>query len=488
MATKTVNAPKVENEDLRELGNLEYTKHCMTVYGMQTIVNRVIPDYRDGLIPVQRRILWSMHQLDNGTLRKSARIVGDVIGKFHPHGDVSCYDAIATIVQSPADLIEGAGNWGSFDNPEGVAAQRYTECRLTKLARMIYFEEYMVRSNDLIANYDASDKEPVVLNCNLPMALVLGKLGGIAVGVTCNIPSFTLASVIKLTLMALKGKTITPKICRNTLEFQFAWGGVLVDKHLSDGSLDSVMKDGTGSLSFRPDYRVDEKNGTLTLESMPPNANFESCILKTRNAGYKVSDLSSMETGMEVVVDLRKTRGTKHTKDDIRSVVGYWTGRTLPIRVAITDRQLTEEAIGEGSHALATTFEPNVGIADFITRWAAYRLDLEKKLASIEAGDLTKEKSNLNLIILARKNFEVVKAALDQSDPIAYLAKKLKIEIADAKYIMGRTLMQLSKADIAKFKNRISDINEALSVCKDRIKNPTGYVVKTVTAIGDFVK
>ncbi len=168
-------------------------------YAMSVIVARALPDARDGLKPVHRRILYSMHENGyewNKPYRKSARVVGDVIGKYHPHGDQAVYDALVRMAQEFSmrlPLIDGQGNFGSVDG-DPPAAMRYTEVRLKKVAEALV-DDLDKDTVDFIDNYDSSEREPVVLPARFPNLLVNGA-GGIAVGMATNIPPHNLGEVI----------------------------------------------------------------------------------------------------------------------------------------------------------------------------------------------------------------------------------------------------------------------------------------------------
>lgn len=479
-----------------ELTNgLEYTRHCMKTYGEQTIENRAIPDYRDGLIPVQRRILYAMYRQNQTNLVKSARVVGDVLGKWHPHGDSAAYGAMTTLVQAPIKLIEGSGNWGSYDDPKSVAAMRYTECKLSDLARKIFFNGYLSKVYDLIPNFDNTEQEPAVLHCNIPVALVLGKLGGIAVGAVCNIPSYTLESVCELTKIALGGKKITAKMCYDQLEFNFSWGGTLAESHYADGSYLNVVKTGSGSLAFRSTYEVDAEAGTMKITSIPPNVNYTGSFNKTAELGVRIDDFTTVTSdGIEIIIDLtksdefgklkRKTDGTYIIpKELIAQVEKIWTGKSIAIRCAITDRQMTDEALLAGASAMDISFAPAVGIADFINKWVEYRLALEIHMAEMEREDLNSRVDKLNLIIWAREHLDDIKKALDQADPIGYMAKKFKMDIEDMKYVFSRTLIQLSKTDINESENKILDLKRQIKDCTKRMKNPAPSTIEAVDSI-----
>ena len=176
-------------------------------YAMSVIVGRALPDARDGLKPVHRRVLYAMHELSNDWNRpykKSARIVGDVIGKYHPHGDQSVYDTIVRMAQDFSlrhMLVDGQGNFGSVDG-DNAAAMRYTEIRLAKIAHEM-LADLDKETVDFGPNYDGSEKEPLVLPSRLPNLLVNGS-GGIAVGMATNIPPHNLNEVVDACLHLLK--------------------------------------------------------------------------------------------------------------------------------------------------------------------------------------------------------------------------------------------------------------------------------------------
>ncbi|MDO8376672.1 MAG: DNA gyrase subunit A, partial [Aquabacterium sp.] len=181
-------------------------------YAMSVIVGRALPDARDGLKPVHRRVLFAMHELNNDWNRpykKSARIVGDVIGKYHPHGDTAVYDTIVRMAQDFSlrhMLVDGQGNFGSVDG-DNAAAMRYTEIRLAKIAHEM-LADIDKETVDFAPNYDGSEKEPTVLPARLPNLLVNGS-AGIAVGMATNIPPHNLGEIIDATIAIIRNPDIT---------------------------------------------------------------------------------------------------------------------------------------------------------------------------------------------------------------------------------------------------------------------------------------
>ena len=181
---------------------------------MSVIVGRALPDVRDGLKPVHRRVLFSMHELNNGwnkTYKKSARIVGDVIGKYHPHGDSAVYDTIVRLAQPFSmrhPLVDGQGNFGSVDG-DSPAAMRYTEVRMSKISQEL-LQDIDKRTVDFSPNYDGSEKEPSVLPTRVPNLLVNGSTG-IAVGMATNIPPHNLVEVIDATIAIIDDPSLSKK-------------------------------------------------------------------------------------------------------------------------------------------------------------------------------------------------------------------------------------------------------------------------------------
>src|SRR3990167_987470 len=210
-------------------------------YAMSVIVSRAVPDARDGLKPVHRRVLWSMHEAcytHNKPYRKSARVVGDVIGKYHPHGDQSVYDALARMVQDFSmrlPLLDGQGNFGSIDG-DPPAAMRYTEVRMDKTAEALLADI----EKDTVSyqpNYDGSEKEPTVLPARFPN-LLFNAAGGIAVGMATNIPPHNLIEVVNATIAMIDKPDITDT---ELLEIvpgpDFPTGGIILGRAGSKAAL-----------------------------------------------------------------------------------------------------------------------------------------------------------------------------------------------------------------------------------------------------------
>ena len=227
-------------------------------YAMSVIVSRAIPDARDGLKPVHRRILWSMHENGyawNKAYKKSARVVGDVIGKYHPHGDQAVYDALARMAQDFSlrlPLLDGQGNFGSIDG-DPPAAMRYTEVRMGKPAHAL-LEDIEKDTVPYQANYDGSEHEPTVLPARFPNLLVNGA-GGIAVGMATNIPPHNLGEVVDATIAMIDNPHITDEELLAIVPGpDFPTGGLILGRA---GSKSALLL-GRGSVIMRGRTNIEE--------------------------------------------------------------------------------------------------------------------------------------------------------------------------------------------------------------------------------------
>ena len=284
-------------------------------YAMSVIVSRALPDVRDGLKPVHRRILFAMYKGGydwSKQFRKSARIVGDVIGKYHPHGDQSVYDALVRMVQDfsmSLPLVQGQGNFGSIDG-DPAAAMRYTETRLAKVSQYL-IDDIEKDTIEYKSNYDETEKEPSVLPAQYPNLLVNGA-GGIAVGMATSIPPHNLGEIIDGTLALIENKDIKIKeLMKHIPGPDFPTGGVIIGKEI----IKAGYNVGRGSFKIRGEISVEaQKNGRerLVITSVPYQVNksvlnerIAQLVRERKIEGIKdIRDESNRE-GIRVAIDLR---------------------------------------------------------------------------------------------------------------------------------------------------------------------------------------
>ena len=231
-------------------------RHSYIEYAMSVIVGRALPDVRDGLKPVHRRVLYSMHELNNGynkAYKKSARIVGDVIGKYHPHGDTAVYDTIVRLAQPFSmryPLVDGQGNFGSIDG-DSPAAMRYTEVRMSRLSHEL-LSDIDKNTVDFNPNYDGSENEPTVLPTRIPNLLINGA-SGIAVGMATNIPPHNLNEVVDGVIAIIKDPTLAQddSIEKFIVETGFKGPDFPTGAEIKDnGGINDAIKTGRGSFKI----------------------------------------------------------------------------------------------------------------------------------------------------------------------------------------------------------------------------------------------
>src|SRR5450432_3892487 len=233
-------------------------RHSYLDYAMSVIVGRALPDARDGLKPVHRRVLFAMHEANivwNRPFVKCARVVGDVMGKFHPHGDMSIYDALVRMAQEFSlryPLIDGQGNFGSVDG-DNPAAMRYTECRLQKIANEL-LADIDKETVDFVANYDGKELEPTVLPSRLPNLLVNGS-SGIAVGMATNIPPHNLTEVSNALLALIDDPTLSlAGLMQHVPGPDFPTAGIINGAQ----EIATAYKTGRGRLSIRARAQIED--------------------------------------------------------------------------------------------------------------------------------------------------------------------------------------------------------------------------------------
>ena len=302
--------------DIKPVSITEEMKRSYLDYAMSVIVSRALPDVRDGLKPVHRRILYSMHENGyehNKPYRKSARVVGDVMGKYHPHGDSAIYDALVRMTQDfslRVPLIEGQGNFGSVDG-DSAAAMRYTECRLEKVASTL-LDDLDKDTVDFVDNYDGSEREPAVLPAKFPDLLVNGA-GGIAVGMATNIPPHNLGEVIDASVALIDNPSLSAEELMEIVPGpDFPTGGIILGR----AGIRSAYATGRGSVMMRSKVDVEEirkDRMALIVHEIPYQVNKAAMIEKIAEAVRDkriegISDIrdESDRQGMRVVIELKR--------------------------------------------------------------------------------------------------------------------------------------------------------------------------------------
>src|ERR1700755_1596607 len=266
MDNQELNFEGVEKQPLKT-----FTEKAYLDYSMYVILDRALPALGDGLKPVQRRIIYAMSELGLAAAnkhKKSARTVGDVIGKFHPHGDSACYEAMVLMAQPFAyryPLVDGQGNWGSQDDPKSFAAMRYTEAKLTKYAEVL-LAELSDGTVDWTTNFDGTLEEPVLLPARLPNLLLNGA-SGIAVGMATDVPPHNLREVAAACIHLLEEPEATTKaLMKHVKGPDLPTGAEIVSPR---AELAEFYEKGNGSFRARATWETDEDTGNIVITTLP---------------------------------------------------------------------------------------------------------------------------------------------------------------------------------------------------------------------------
>ena len=476
-----------------------YTAFAMKAYGTEVVEQRAIPDFRDGLKPIHRMALWSLFKLgihSTSGFKKSARIVGEIIGKYHPHGDSSAYQAMVGISGTKyqdkslgkgwatrncaVPLIEGVGNWGDFIDQ--AAAYRYTECRLSKFSDLYLLDPDYLAVMDYVPNFDESEKVPVVLPAKVPVVLLNG-FSSIAVGVSGASAPFALAGVLKLTRKALLGNDVTLKDCSRVLEFDYPYGGVCINE---SKDLLPVFK-GKGSASFMPTYELSEDKKTLVFLNVCPG------LMSSRAIEVFLERLSNVK-GVATVDDDTNKRGARYVVTFGRGL----SGAALDLAVD----QCLDLSVRSDSYDIGITIRDSEGNATFrrasvpeiFKMWAQWRIQVEIKVLDRLINLQEQYKARQELLLLAVDNLEIlIKALRVRADKAqvkiegelkeidasaAFLMKALKISFADANSIMEMKMRQLRLMERTRIRAKIKEHVAEIKRLKVYLKNPHIRVIE----------
>jgi DNA gyrase subunit A len=377
-----------KNQNIKSISMYDEMSSSYLSYAMSVIISRALPDVRDGLKPVHRRIIFAMHKggFDwSKQFRKSARIVGDVIGKYHPHGDQAVYDALVRMVQDfsmSLPLIDGQGNFGSIDG-DPPAAMRYTETKLAKISQFL-IDDIEKNTVEFKNNYDETEREPTVLPAQYPNLLVNGA-GGIAVGMATSIPPHNLGEIIDGTLALINNKDIKIKeLMKHIPGPDFPTGGIIIGKNI----IKEGYKNGRGSFKIRGEIAVENlKNNRdrLVITSIPYQVN--KSVLNE-----KIADLVRNKK-IEGIRDIRD----ESNREGIRVAIDLRSG----VEPETVKRQLfkytsIESSFGFNTLAIVNKKPKTCNLKDFLEQFLIFREDVVIKKTKFE---LNKAEDRAHILI-----------------------------------------------------------------------------------------
>jgi len=415
-------------------------------YAMSVIIGRALPDARDGLKPVHRRILYAMHELGlsaDRPFRKCARVVGDVIGKYHPHGDVAVYDALVRMAQDFSmrqPLVSGHGNFGSVDN-DPPAAMRYTECRLTALSQAALLQDIDANTVDFGDNYDGSQQEPLVLPARLPQLLLNGS-SGIAVGMATNIPPHNVGEVVEALLILIEQPDCDLEDLLRVLPGpDFPTGGMILG---TEGIRETYSK-GRGSLVVRgisheeevPASKGRRARTALVITEFPYQVNKAAWIEKVAdliNQG-KITDIvdlrdESDRSGIRVVVECRKEANLEGIRQQLYKLT--------PLQTTFGAILLT----------LVNSEPKQLGLKAILEAFLEFRLATLTRVLTTQLGSLTRQASEVEGMLLALAHLsqviEIIRQSPDGSTAREHLMTALNCTREQADTILGMPLRRLT--------------------------------------------
>src|SRR5580700_10788366 len=438
MSQKVIPDPS----DVQEIGLREALEERYLAYALSTIMHRALPDARDGLKPVHRRLLYAMRllRLDPGAaFKKCARVVGDVIGKFHPHGDQAVYDALVRLAQDFAQrypLIDGQGNFGNIDG-DNPAAMRYTEARLTEVARLLIdgIDEDAV---DFRPTYDGSEEEPVVMPGAFPNLLANGSQG-IAVGMATSIPPHNAAELCDAALHLIEHPNTKS---RNLLRFvrgpDFPTGGIVVDP---PASLTETYETGRGSFRVRARWHKEETGrGTylVVITEIP-------WLVQKSRLVEKLAELLN-EKKLPLVADLRD-----ESAEDVRLVIEP-RSRTVDAELlmeSLFKLSELESRIPLNMNVLSQGRIPKVmGLAGVLREWVDHRREVLLRRSRYRLAQIEHRLEVLGGYLVAYLNLDkVIKIIRNEDEPKPVLMKTFRLSDVQADAILNMRLRNLRRLE-----------------------------------------
>ncbi len=463
------NTEEFKDKNIKLISMHDEMSSSYLSYAMSVIVSRALPDVRDGLKPVHRRILYAMYKGGydwSKQFRKSARIVGDVIGKYHPHGDQSVYDALVRMVQDfsmSLPLIQGQGNFGSIDG-DPAAAMRYTETRLSKVSQYL-IDDIEKNTISFKSNYDETEKEPSVLPAQFPNLLVNGA-GGIAVGMATSIPPHNLGEIIDGTLALIDNKDIKIKeLMKHIPGPDFPTGGVIIGKDI----IKQGYNNGRGSFKIRGEISIEQqKNGRerLVINSIPYQVN--KSVLNERIAQLV------REKKIEGIRDIRD----ESNREGIRVAIDLRNGvEPETIKRQLYKNTQIESSFGFNTLAIVEGKPQTCTLKDFLSNFLTFREDVVIKKTKF---DLQKAEERAHILI----GLSVSVENLDKIIKIIRSSKTpddAKVSILKTKWKINKSQKLISLVEGKKGKNLYSlSEPQVLAILELRLQKLTALGINEI--------
>ncbi|WP_102268552.1 DNA gyrase subunit A [Massilicoli timonensis] len=457
----------INQDRLKQVDISKEMRKSFLDYSMSVIVQRALPDVRDGLKPVHRRILHSMNELGivaNKPFKKSARIVGDVIGKYHPHGDSAVYDAMVRMSQDFSyryELVQGHGNFGSIDG-DGAAAMRYTEAKMSKIA-MEMMKDINKDTVDFMDNYDGEEKEPVVLPARFPNLLVNGSVG-IAVGMATNIPPHNLTETIDATLAVMDQPDISVLELMSIIKGpDFPTGGIILGR----AGIRQAYETGRGSIMIRSRTEIDElPNGKprIIVTEIPYMVNKANLVEKIASLVREkivdgITDLrdESSREGIRIVIEMRK---------DVQPDV---------ILNQLFRLTALQTSFGVNTLALVNGEPKQLGLKDVLRHYIDHQIDVTVRRTKYDLKKAEDRAHILEGLRIALDHIDaiikLIRSSKDDEEALHGLMEQFGLTEIQGKAILEMRLRRLTGLERDKIESEYQQLLETIADLKDILAN-----------------
>jgi len=432
-------------EGIEQVPLATFTEKAYLDYSMYVILDRALPHIGDGLKPVQRRIVYAMSDLGMSAVskpKKAARAVGDVIGKFHPHGDSACYEAMVHMAQPFSyryPIIDGHGNWGSQDDPKSFAAMRYTEARMTRYAQVL-LTELGQGTVDWVPNFDGTLQEPTLLPARLPNLLLNGT-SGIAVGMSTDVPPHNIREITSALLRLLdQPKTTLGQLMKHIKGPDFPTGAELTSPR---ADIAAIYKTGSGSLKLRARYEI--QDGDIVITELPYQVSGAK-VLEQIAAQMRAKKLPMMEDLRDESDHQNPTRlvlTTRSNRVDVEALMGHL--------FATTD---LERTVRVNLNVIGRDGRPAVfGLRALLEEWLKFRVDTVKRRLRHRLERVMERLHVLDGLLVAYLNIDaVIKIIRSEDDPKPVLMKRFKLSDTQAEAILELRLRHLARLEEIKIR------------------------------------
>ncbi|WP_255533524.1 DNA topoisomerase IV subunit A [Polynucleobacter sp. UK-Mo-2m-Kol15] len=473
---KDPHDPKIVelNEDDKDSLTLAvYAERAYLDYAISVVKGRALPDVSDGQKPVQRRILFSMSEMGlraDAKPVKSARVVGDVLGKFHPHGDQSAYDALVRLAQSFSlryPLIDGQGNFGSRDG-DGAAAMRYTEARLTKIAGLL-LSEIDEGTVDFAPNYDGSFQEPKLLPARLPFVLLNGA-SGIAVGMATEIPSHNLREVASAAIALMKSpKMTTAELLEILPGPDYPGGGQIIS---SSAEIAQIYEAGRGSVKVRARWSIEELargQWQIVVNELPPSTSSQRVL-------QEIEEITNPKVKVGKKTLTPEQSNLKSTILNVLDGVRDESSKDAAVRLVFEPKSKNIDVNEFANLLLAhTSLESNApmnlvmigadgrprqkGLKEIIAEWISFRVATVTRRTQHRLGKVNDRMHILEGRLIVLLNIDkVIKIIRNSDDPKADLIKEFKLSDRQAEDILDIRLRQLARLEGIKIEQELKEL------------------------------